>query len=203
MNLDFKGRRGRRWERTHPATRRRGDIVTASLCTSQRSRRYVSNETPKTSQWSVVKTCQWYVFTTSYWYVVTTSQGDVMTTSHQYVSTASQISLKWNTQRHSVVRHQDVSVVRIHDVPLVRLYDVSCNSQMKHPITSLWYVSTTSQSYVAATPCLYYGLYYVFKLLCHGLQLVGFHVSFKHQIKHHVFLVPARREKRGVVWIIS
>ena len=99
MNLDFKGRRGRRWERTHPATRRRGDIVTASLCTSQRSRRYVSNETPKTSQWSVVKTCQWYVFTTSYWYVVTTSQGDVMTTSHQYVSTTSQISLKWNTQR--------------------------------------------------------------------------------------------------------
>ena len=163
MNLDFKGRRGRRWERTHPATRRRGDIVTASLCTSQRSRRYVSNETPKTSQWSVVKTCQWYVFTTS------------------------QISLKWNTQRHSVVRHQDVSVVRIHDVPLVRLYDVSCNSQMKHPITSLWYVSTTSQSYVFATPCLYYGLYYVFKLLCHGLQLVGFHVSFKHQIKHHIF----------------
>ena len=53
----------------------------------------------------------------------------------------------------SVVRHQDVSVVRVLDVPLVRLYDVSCRSQMKHSITSLWYVSTTSQSYVVATPC--------------------------------------------------
>ena len=31
---------------THPATRRRGDVVTASLCTPQRRRRYVSNETP-------------------------------------------------------------------------------------------------------------------------------------------------------------
>ena len=30
---------------THPATRRRSDIVTTSLCTSQRRRRYVSNET--------------------------------------------------------------------------------------------------------------------------------------------------------------
>ena len=31
---------------THPAKRRRGDVVTMSLCTSQRRRRYVSNETP-------------------------------------------------------------------------------------------------------------------------------------------------------------
>ena len=30
----------------HPATRRCGDVVTTSLCTSQRRRRYVSNETP-------------------------------------------------------------------------------------------------------------------------------------------------------------
>ena len=128
-------------------------------------------------------------------YVVTTS----LCTSQQrwrYVSNETPNDI-------SVVCHQDVSVVRIHDVPLVRLSDVSCNSQMKHPITSLWYVSTTSQSYVVATPCLYYGLYYVFKLLCHDLQLVGFHVSFKHQIKHHIFLVPTRREKRGVVWIIN
>ena len=101
------------------------------------------------------------------------------------------------------VRLHDVSVVRIHHVPLVRLYDVFCNSQMKHPITSLWYVSTTSRSYVVATPCLYYGFYYVLKLLCHDLQLVGFHVSFKHKIKHRIFLVPTRRETRGVVWIIN
>ena len=31
---------------THLATRRRGDVVTTSLCTFQRRRRYVSNETP-------------------------------------------------------------------------------------------------------------------------------------------------------------
>ena len=31
---------------SHPATRRRGNVVTTSLCTSQRRRRYVSNETP-------------------------------------------------------------------------------------------------------------------------------------------------------------
>ena len=31
---------------SHPATRRCGDAVTTSLCTSQRRRRYVSNETP-------------------------------------------------------------------------------------------------------------------------------------------------------------
>ena len=29
----------------HPATRRRGDVVTTSLCTSQQRRSYVSNET--------------------------------------------------------------------------------------------------------------------------------------------------------------
>ena len=33
-------------KRSHPATRRRGDVVTTSLWTSQRRRRYVLNETP-------------------------------------------------------------------------------------------------------------------------------------------------------------
>ena len=114
---------------------------------------------------------------------VTTSPWDKMTVSHQYVSTTSQTSLKWNTQLEtpkdvSVVRHQDVSVVRIYDVPLVTLYEVSCTSQMKHPITSLWYISTTFRSYVITTPCLYCGLSYVFKLLCHELHLVGLHTTF-------------------------
>ena len=95
---------------THPATRRRGNVVTTSLCTSQWRRRYVSNETPNNvsverrqdvsvvrlhdisnkSQMKHPMTSQWYVLTTSYWYVVMTS--------HQYVSTTSQTSLKWNTQ---------------------------------------------------------------------------------------------------------
>ena len=150
---------------------------------------------PTTSQWNVAKTSQQYVFMVSYWYAVRTSQGDVMKMPHQQVSTTS--------QQVSNEIPNNVSGVRIHDVPLVRLYDVSCNSQMKHPITSLWYVSTTSRSYVVATPCLYYGFYYVLKLLYHDLQLVGFHVSFKHKIKHRIFLVPTRRETRGVVWIIN
>ena len=103
----------------------------------------------------------------------------------------------------SVVRHQDVSVVRTHDAPLVRLYDVSCNSQMRYPITSLWHVSTTSRSYVVVTHCLYYGLYYILKLLCHDIHLVGVYVSFKYQIKHQIFLVSTRGELRGVVLVIN
>ena len=85
-----------------PETRRRSDVVTTCLCTSQWRRRYLPNETPNdvsverrqdasvvrlhdvsnksqmkhpmTSQWNVAKTSQWYVFTMS------------------------QTSLKWNTQ---------------------------------------------------------------------------------------------------------
>ena len=97
----------------------------------------------------------------------------------------------------------DFSVVRIHDVLLVRLYAISWNSQMKHPTTSLWYVSITSRSYVVAAPCLYYGRYYVLKLPCYDLHLVGFHVSFKYQIKHQVFLLPTRRETRELIWVIN
>ena len=67
-----------------------------------------------------------------------------------------------------MVCYQDVTVVRINDVPLARLYDVSGKSQIKHPKTLLWYVSTTSRSYV-----LLVGLYYTFKLLCRNLHLVG------------------------------
>ena len=79
---------------SHPATRRRSDAVTTSLCTSQWRCRYVSNETPNdvsverrqdvsvvrlhdvsnksqmkhpmTSQCYVTKTSQWYVCTTSH-----------------------------------------------------------------------------------------------------------------------------------------
>ena len=147
------------------------------------------------SQWNVTKTCQQYVFTTSYLHVVATSQRDVMTMPHQHVSTTSPYV--------SNEIPNDVSVVPIHDVPLVRLYNVSCNSQMKHPITSLWYVSTTSRSYVVVTPCLYYSFNCVYKLLCHDLQRAGFHVSFKDKIKQRIFLVPTRMETRGVVWIIN
>ena len=41
-------------------------------------------------------------------------------------------------------------------------------------------------------------LYYVLKLLCHYLHLVGFHFSFKCQIKHQYFLVPTKMETTRV-----
>ena len=93
----------------------------------------------------------------------------------------------------SVVRYQEVSVVRIHGVPLLRLCDVSCKSQLKHPITLQWYVSTTLLELRCCD-----GLY-VFKLLCHELSLAVFHVSFKYQVKHQIFLVPIRRKTIRIV----
>ena len=100
----------------HSAIRRRGDVVTTSLCTSQQRRRYVPNKTPN------------------------------------------DVSLEYR---------QGVSVVRLHDVLLehrddvlkgpnndvssVRLHNVSNKSQMKHPRTSQWYVSTMFHYYVPTT----------------------------------------------------
>ena len=48
-------------EQTHPALRRRGDVVMTSFCMSQRRRRYVRNEATND-----VKMSQWYVSPTSY-----------------------------------------------------------------------------------------------------------------------------------------
>ena len=42
-------------------------------------------------------------------------------------------------------------------------------------------VSTTSRSYILVTPYFYYGLCYVFKLLCHDFHMVGFHVSVEYR----------------------
>ena len=162
----------------HPATRRRSDVVTTSLCTSQWRRRYVSNETPND--------------------VTVERRQDVSVVPLHDVLLVCRVDVPWERNDDvPSVRLHDVSVVRIHHVPLVRLYDVFCNSQIKHPITSLWYVSTTSWSHAVARPCLQYSLYYVlyFKLLWHDLHLVGFQVSLKHQIKHLIFQVLTRWEK--------
>ena len=43
-----------------------------------------------------------------------------------------------------MVCREDVSRERNDDAPSLRLHDVSNKSQMKHPKTSQWYVSTTS-----------------------------------------------------------
>ena len=98
---------------------------------------------------------------------------------------------------------------RNNDAPSVRLHHVSNKSQMKHSTTSQWYVTktlsdtyprrpiTTSLRRLLEVPneapnnVAVVGLHhvselrccdglYIFKLLCHELNLVGFHVSFKY-----------------------
>ena len=117
----------------------------------------------------------------------------------------------------SMQYRQDVSVVCLHDVLLVchddvsrehnddvtsaRLHDVSNKSETTDNVT------VVRLHHVWELRCcdafLYYGLYYIFKLVSHDLHLVGFQVSFTCHVKHHIFLVPTRRETRGVVWIIN
>ena len=82
----------------------------------------------------------------------------------------------------SVVRHQDVSVVRIHDVLFLRLYDISCKSEMKETANHVAVVRLHQVSQLRCRDVLY-----IFELLCHELSLVGFHVSFRYQIKHQIF----------------
>ena len=148
---------------------------------------------PTTSQWNIAKTSEWYVSTTFYWNVVTTSSEDVTTTSHHYVFTTSQKSLKWNTQwRLSGTSARRLCNKHIHDVPLVRLYNVSCKSQLTGLTETPSNIAVVRLHHVSELRCCD-GLY-VFKLLCHELNLVGFHVSFKYQIKHQMFLVLIRRE---------
>ena len=103
----------------------------------------------------------------------------------------------------SMLRYQDVSEVCIHDVTLVRLYNVFWNSQMKHPkrrcVTSpLRFEVTLLQRLVSNTVSTTF-----FKLICHDLHLVGFHILFKYQIQHQIFLVPTSRKTRGARWVIN
>ena len=109
INLDEYELIGTHWITSHPVTRRRGDVITTSLYTSQRRRRYVSNKTPN----------------------------DVSMKRRQDVSVV---------RLHDVLleRRDNVSGGRNNDVPSVRLHDASNKSQIKHPTTSQWYVSTTS-----------------------------------------------------------
>ena len=107
---------------TQPAKRRRGDVVKTSLCTSQRRRRYVSNETPndipveRRQDVSVVRLHD----------VLLVCRDHVSRGRNDDVSSVRLHDVSNETPNDvSVVRHQNVSVVRIHDVPLERHYDVS------------------------------------------------------------------------------
>ena len=121
---------------THPATKRRGNVVTTPLYTSKQRPRYVSNETPN----------------------------KVSVERRQVVSVVRLHNVLLE-RCHDVLRgrYNDALSVRLHNFsnkPQMKLsgtysrrpslYDVSCKSQMKHPIKLLWYVSTTSRSYVVA-----------------------------------------------------
>ena len=121
---------------THPATKRRGNVVTTPLYTSKQRRRYVSNETPN----------------------------KVSVERRQVVSVVRLHNVLLE-RCHDVLRgrYNDALSLRLHNFsnkPQMKLsgtysrrpslYDVSCKSQMKHPIKLLWYVSTTSRSYVVA-----------------------------------------------------
>ena len=94
---------------THPALGRRGGVLTTPLCTYQRRRRYVPNETPN----------------------------DVSMRRHQDVSVVRLCDILLG-------RHNKFSKGRNNNVPSARLHNVSNKSQMKHPTTSQWYVTKTS-----------------------------------------------------------
>ena len=135
------------WVCTHLRTRRRSDVVTTSSLHPSDVAGTSQMNHPKTSRWNLTRRSQWYDSTIPYWNVVTTSQENITTTSHQYVSWTSQTSLKWNgTSQWYLTR-------RLSGTYPSHLYNVSCKSQMKHLMRFLWYVSTTSHSYVVPTPC--------------------------------------------------
>ena len=135
---------------THPALIRCGDVITTSLCTSQRRRRYVPNETPN----NVSMERHQYVSVVRLLDVLLERCNHISKGCSNDVPSVCLHDVSDETPNNvSVVHHQDASVARIHDVRLARLYNVPCKSQIKHPKTLLWYVSTTSRSYVFATSC--------------------------------------------------
>ena len=102
---------------SHPATRRRGDVVTTSLCTAQQRRKYVSNETPN----------------------------DVSVERRQDVSVVRLHDVLLVCRDHvSRGRNDDVSSVRLHDVSNKSQMKHPTTSQWYVTKTSQWYVSTTS-----------------------------------------------------------
>ena len=124
---------------------------------------------------------------------MTTPQEDVTTTSHQNVSTKSQTSLKWITQR----RLSGTSPRRLSGTYPRRPISTSVRRILQVPNATPNNVAFERLYHLLELRCwhaLSVGLYYVFKLLCHNLCLVGFHVSFKYQIKHQISLISNRRE---------
>ena len=100
--------------KTHPAVRRRSDVVMTSLWTFQQRRRYVSNETPN-------NVCRQDVSVVPLYKVLLEHRDDV-----------------------SVRRNKDVPSVRLQDVSSKSQMEHPTASQWLVTKTSQCYVSTTS-----------------------------------------------------------
>ena len=109
----------------HPALRRRGNVVTTSLCTSQRRRRYVPNETPN----------------------------DASMERHQDVSVIHLQDVLLELRNDvSKGRYKGVSSVRLRDVSKESQMKHPVTSQRYVTKKSQWYVSTTSHQHVSTSP---------------------------------------------------
>ena len=126
-------------------------------------------------------------------------------------------------------RNNKALSVRLHDFSNKSQMKHPTTSHWYVPKTSQGHVSTTSHEYVPTTSpvslkwntnwrrcstspprlrvtlswCLVSRSLLRFQVTLSYLHLVGFHVSFKFQIKHQNFVVPTRRETKRVVWIIN
>ena len=133
---------------------------------------------------------------------LTTSQEHVTTTSHQCVSTTSRTGLKWNTKQSL----SGTSPRGLSGTYLWRPFSTSRLRLMYVPNETPNKVAVVRLDHFSELHCrdaLLVGLYYVFKLLCHDLHLVDFHVSFKYQTKQQNFLASTSRETRRVVRFIN
>ena len=118
------------------------------------------------------------------------------------VSTTSQTILKSNTQRGL----SGMSPRRFSGTCPQRPISTSLRRLLLGPNEIPNNVAVVRLHHVSELPCRdawFVGFYYVFKLFSHCLHLVGFHISFKYQMRQQIFLVPIRRESRRVVWIIN
>ena len=183
--------------RTRPVTRGYGDVATLSLCTSQQSHSYVSTDTHNEvlmEHHQDISVVRLHNIILERRHNASRGRNNVLSARLHDVSKQVINEIPIGV---SVVSHQDVSVARIHHVPLVRLYDVSCKSQIKQQIMLLWYVSTTSRSYVVATPYLQVSTTFSNYLVMTSIwQDSTFHLSIKSNINFFQYQTRLKQEEQ-------
>ena len=195
--VSMKSRQGVSVVRLHDVLTERCDDI-SRVCNNEVSSVYLHDVSNK-SQLKQPTTSQWYVFTMSYWNFATTSQEDITMTFYQYVSTTSQTSLNWNVQQ----RLSGTLPRRLSGMYPRRAISTFLRRLLQAPKEAPNNVAVVRLHQVLQLRCcdaLLLDVYYVFKLLCHNLHLVGFHIWFKYQINYQI---STRKAKRGVVWIIN